>query len=123
VVSGAEGIDELGLNGAAVVHEVRDGSVHSTTLDPQSLGFARSGLDAIRGGDPPTNARIVRDVLAGAAGPARDVVVLNAAAVLCVAGRARDIADGLQPARESIDSGAALDCLERLVRASAAAAA
>ncbi|HKR98086.1 MAG TPA: anthranilate phosphoribosyltransferase [Candidatus Dormibacteraeota bacterium] len=123
VVTGTDGIDELALNGPATVHEVRDGTVRTTTLDPLDLGFQRSGLEAIRGGDPSDNARIVHEVLDGGHGPARDVVVLNTAAVLCVAGKTETVADGLQPARESIDSGAARDCLDRLIRASTAAAA
>jgi anthranilate phosphoribosyltransferase len=123
VVTGAGGLDEMGVNGVVTVHEVRDGASHTTSLDPADLGFARAGLDAISGGDAPANARIVESVLRGDSGPAREVVVLNAAAVLCVAGVVQRIDDGVQPARDAIDSGAARDCLARLVETSTAAAA
>ena len=78
---------------------------------------------ALAGGDPAANAAIAHRVLAGEAGPHRDIVTLNAAAALVVAGVADDLGDGVERARASIDSGAAASVLERLVSASQAAAA
>jgi anthranilate phosphoribosyltransferase len=82
-----------------------------------ALGFAPPGDDAIRGGDPGHNAEVTRHVLRGARGGPRDVVVLNAAAAIVVAGLADDLAAGVRAAEESIDSGAAAERLARFVAA------
>jgi anthranilate phosphoribosyltransferase len=87
-------------------------------LDPADLGFARADVEALRGGDPATNAAAVRDMLDGAAGPIRDVVVLNAAAALVVAGSVNDLREGCDAAAHSIDSGAARNVLAEFVSAS-----
>jgi len=123
VVSGHDGLDELGVNGPAIMYEVRDGTARRATLDPTQLGLEHASLETLRGDDPAANADIVLAILHGETGPRRDVVLLNAAAVLYIAGAVGSIAEGLQPARESIDSGAAYDCLQRLVRTSAGLAA
>jgi len=116
VVHGAFGIDELSPAGPNLVCEVDAGSMRSYELDPLELGIARCDPAALRGGDPATNARALRDVLAGAAGGHRSAVLLNAAGAIAAAGRAADLREGLAIAREAIDSGAAAARLDELAR-------
>ncbi len=115
VVTGDGGLDELSTTGPNVVHEIRDGAVSTSELVPDDLGLARATIDELRGGDAEANAAIARRVLSGEVGPYRDIVVLNAAAGLVVAGVASDLVDGIERAMASIDSGAAADRLARLV--------
>ena len=115
---GEDGLDELTTTGPSSVFEVRDGLATETTIDPADLGFERVTVDALLGGDADASAAIVRTVLAGEGGPRRDVVLLNAGAVLEVAGRAATLADGVALAAETIDSGAAAAALDRWVEAS-----
>ncbi len=84
-------------------------------LDPRDLGVERCDPAELRGGDPQTNARALRDVLAGAGGGHRSAVLLNAAGGIAAAGHARDLREGLEVAREAIDSGAAAERLDELV--------
>jgi anthranilate phosphoribosyltransferase len=86
-------------------------------VTPEQLGLTRAPLASIVGGDVEVNARILRGVLEGATGPTRDVVLLNAAAGILVAGLAKDLRDGVEAARRAIDDGAARDELERWVAA------
>ncbi|HOV68467.1 MAG TPA: anthranilate phosphoribosyltransferase, partial [Methanoregulaceae archaeon] len=81
------------------------------------LGLSRGPAVALRGGGPVENARIVLGVLQGTEGPARDVVLLNAAAAILLGGRARDLSGGFSAAERAVERGAALERLERLVRA------
>lgn len=115
VVSGHDGIDELTTTGPSTIHELRDGTVSSRTFEPGEVGLQVVSVDAIAGGDPEANAAIARRVFAGESGAARDIVCLNAAAGLHVAGLVDDLAAGVRRAQESIDSGAAAAVLERLV--------
>jgi anthranilate phosphoribosyltransferase len=119
VVTGADGMDELGVDGEAVIHEVTASGVTRRTFDPRELGFRAAPAGALRGDDAAANALRIREVLGGDDGPARDVVLLNAAAALVVGGLAADFAEGLERARDSVDSGGASSTLERLVRVSA----
>lgn len=114
---GADGLDELTTTGPSTVFEVRDGVVTEESIDPQALGLPPALPEDLRGGDAAASAAIARSVLAGEAGPRRDVVVLNAAAALEVAGRAATMAEGIDLAAASIDSGAAAATLERWVGA------
>ena len=84
-------------------------------VDPEECGLPRYPLAALAGGDAETNARITRDVLEGRSGGPRDAVLLNAAAALYVAGAALSLPEGVELARTSIDSGRALDVLERMI--------
>ena len=118
VFAGPEGIDELGLAGVAQCHEVTPDGVRAFTLDPRQLDLAAAPISALKGGDAQDNAARILSILRGQPGPARDVVVLNAAAALVAAERAPDFAEGLQQARAAIDSGAARRSLETLVRVS-----
>lgn len=123
VVTGSDGLDELTITGPSTVHELRDGTVRTAEIDPASLGVATASAEELHGGDPETNAAIVRGVLAGEGGPATEVMVLNAAAGLVVAGVVDGLGAGVEAARAAISSGAAAAALERLVEVSAATAA
>jgi anthranilate phosphoribosyltransferase len=103
VVHGS-GLDELTL-GPTIVAEVSGDSVRSFTVGPEEAGLQPAPLEALRGGDPQANASIAREVLAGAGGPRRDVVLLNAAAALLVAGKASSLRDGVRLAAAAIDEG------------------
>ena len=111
------GLDELTTTGESVMAALDHGQVKTMTLAPEEFGLARVRSAALAGGGPAVNARILLSVLAGDDGAARDVVLLNAAAACVLGGRGSRIAAGLTAAEASIDSGAALDRLERLVRA------
>lgn len=115
---GRDGLDELSTTGVSTVYDVRDGQVRETHLDPASLGLPPAAVDDLRGGDAAEGARIARSVLSGESGPRRDVVLLNAAAALEVAGRVTSLEEGMDEAAASIDSGAAAAVLERWVAVS-----
>jgi anthranilate phosphoribosyltransferase len=115
VVHGAYGVDELSPAGPNVVCEVVDGAVHDRTIDPLDLGVERCAPEALRGGSPDENAAAIRLVFAGADGGARDAILLNAAGAIAAAGHAGDLREGLELARDAIDSGAAAQRLDDLV--------
>jgi len=125
VVFGHDGLDELTTTTTSTVLELRagDGELRRYEVDPAALGVGGSSLERLRGGDAATNADHARRVLEGERGPHRDVVVLNAAAGLVVAGLADDLAAGVALAAEVVDDGRSAAVLERLVRASKEAAA
>jgi anthranilate phosphoribosyltransferase len=108
-----DGLDELTLHGATQVAEVRDGTVRTFEVTAQEAGLTPAAPEALRGGDPAMNARLAEEVLAGKAGPRRDVVLLNAAAALVVAGRASTLRDGVLLAAAAIDDGRAASVLAR----------
>jgi anthranilate phosphoribosyltransferase len=114
VVHGA-GLDEITTTGSTVVAELRDGAIQTYTLDCTRFGIPQSPIAALRGGGPEENAQIVLSVLAGCGGPARDIVLLNAGAAVYLGEKTTDLAGGIARAAESIDSGAALDRLQRLI--------
>jgi len=116
VVHGAHGIDELSPAGPNAVCEVVDGSVRERTVDPLELGIERCDPDELVGGTPAENARIARDILAGARGGKRDAVLLNAAGAIAASGHADDLREGLAVAAVAIDSGRAGERLEQLLR-------
>jgi anthranilate synthase/phosphoribosyltransferase len=116
VFHGHGGLDELTTTGPNRVSRLQEGLVTTEILDPADLGFARARPEELLGGTPEENAEITRAILSGEPdGARRDVVVLNAAAALVASGKARDFPEGIQLASESIDSGAALTVLDRLV--------
>jgi anthranilate phosphoribosyltransferase len=117
VFHSADGMDELSVASASHVIEI-NGRRREYELDPTELGIKRAPVDAVRGGGPEQNAQLAREVLGGAKGPRRDVVLLNAAAALMAAGVAKDWKDGLGTAAEAIDSGRAAEVLERWARIS-----
>jgi anthranilate phosphoribosyltransferase len=114
VVHGSS-LDEITTAGTTAVAEYHDGAVREFELAPEDVGIPRADLAQLKGGDPAHNAGLMRDLLAGAPGPLRDIVLLNAAASLVIAGRAEDLRGGVDLAAGSIDSGRAQDVLERLV--------
>jgi len=126
IVHADDGLDELSVTSSSSVLEVcGDGSgefeVRDWRIDPASLGFPRATMADLRGGDAAFNAGVIRSVLGGEPGARRDIGVLNAAAALMVAGRVADLAEGVEVATESIDSGRAVGVLDALVATSQAA--
>lgn len=113
VVHGHDGLDELSTTGESMVAELNHGRVREFTVSPEPAGLSRVGLSALIGGDPAANAGAIRETLAGAAGPLRDIVLLNAAAALMIADRAGSLREGVELAASAIDSGAAAGTLER----------
>jgi anthranilate phosphoribosyltransferase len=115
VVHGVDGLDELSTTGPSHVADLRDGTVSTFEVTPEQAGLPRARRDDLRGGDATTNADALRALLDGVRGPYRDIVVLNTAAALIVAGRVDDLAAGAARAVDAIDSGAAKDTLRALV--------
>jgi len=101
VVHGLDGLDEVTITGPTRIAEVREGNVRSYEVTPEEFGMKRARLEDISGGNAETNAAIIRDILAGTESPRRDVVLLNAAAVLVAAGRADHLGDALPLAGQS----------------------
>ncbi len=117
VFHAGDGMDELSTSSPSLVIEI-DGARKEYQLDPAEVGLKPADPLAVRGGGPEENARIAREVLEGAGGPRRDVVLLNAAAALRAAGRAKDWRDGIGTAAEAIDSGRAAEVLQNWARIS-----
>lgn len=115
VVHGADGLDELSITGINKVSQVYNGRVETYYLDPQQLGLSRAKLADLEGGAAEDNAATTMAILSGERGPKRDIVLLNAAAVLVAGGMAQDFEDGLLQAAEAIDSGNARMKLDQLV--------
>jgi anthranilate phosphoribosyltransferase len=114
VVHGDGGLDELALSGPSEVAEVRDGTVRQYVVTPEEFGLERAPMSALEGGDAAANAAILMAIFTGETGPKRDIVLLNAAAVLLTAGVARDIREGVTLAAHAIDSRAAARLVEAL---------
>ncbi len=115
VVHGAGGMDELSTTGQSMVAELKDGVVSTFEVGPQDGGLERADFDDLKGGEGPENARALRAVLDGQAGPYRDIVLFNAAAALVIAEKAGDLRDGVALAAEAIDSGGAAKVLDRVI--------
>jgi anthranilate phosphoribosyltransferase len=125
VVHGSDGLDELTLTGKSYATELKEGSLIETIIDPESFGFSYCRPDQLKGGSAAENAKIAIDILSGKEnGPRRDIALLNAGAAIYVSGKtgdmalAKDMALAIDLARESIDSKAALEKLEKLRRVS-----
>lgn len=114
VVSGADGLDELSISGDSVVFTVGPDGVDRTVVSLASLDLSPVPLEDLAGGDADSNRRIFEGILSGQAGPHRDIVALNAAAGLVVAGLASGLEQGLESARQAIDGGAAATKLQQL---------
>jgi anthranilate phosphoribosyltransferase len=106
VVHGDGGLDELAVSGPSEIAEVRNGTITQYTITPEEFGLQRAPLTALAGGNAAHNALILKTIFSGQTGPPRDVVLLNAAAVLVVGGLANDIRTGITLAANTIDSGA-----------------
>jgi len=121
VVHGADGLDEISTTGYTKVSECRDGAVNTFYVHPSDVGLPKATPESLKGGDAGANAQVARDVLSGGRGPARDIVLMNSAASLLIAGAAADLGEGMKMAEAAIDEGRAAAVLDRLVRASQAA--
>jgi anthranilate phosphoribosyltransferase len=115
VVCSNDGVDEIGVHEETRVIEVKDGGTEEWFVRPEDHGVTRAPLESIAGGTPDQNAAVVRGVFGGAAGAARDVVILNAAGAILAAGVVSDLDEGIERARAAVDSGAARDQLESLI--------
>jgi anthranilate phosphoribosyltransferase len=118
VVHGSDGLDEITLTGPSFVASLDNGKITTFEIKPEDAGLVCCNNDALRGGDADANAEALQGVLNGKPSPYRDVALLNAAAALIVAGRARDLKEGVALGAKSIDSGAAAARLKHLVAVS-----
>jgi len=118
VVFGQDGLDEISLSSPTSICELQDGFIKSYVIEPEQFGFTRCKKEELVGGIPEENAKITRDVLAGAKGPKRDAVLLNSAAAIHIAKPEVSIKDGIAIAAETIDSGKAKTQLERFIELS-----
>ena len=118
VVYGTDKLDEISLSAPTKICEIKDGWVKSYTIKPEDFGFERCTKDDLKGGTPDDNARITRDILSGKKGHQRNAVLLNAGAALYIGGKSDSMKEGVSLAAELIDSGKALQTLERLIEAS-----
>ena len=116
VVHGNDGLDEISLTGQTKVTELKDGKINEWQFDPKEFGFTYCKAEDLKGGDAAHNAEITQSILSGEKGPRRDVVVINSAAAILATGLASDFKEAVAKANESIDSGAAKKCLEKLVK-------
>lgn len=119
VFHGHGGLDELSTAGVSTVHRIRNGEITTAQFQPSDFGVPRSSIEELQGGDAAENERITRMVIEGAQGPHRDIVVINAAPAIVVAGLADGFEDGILLAQQAIDGGSAAAVLERAVSFSA----
>jgi anthranilate phosphoribosyltransferase len=118
VVHGSDGLDEITLTGPSFVAALENGEIRSFEVTPEEAGLGRVGGEALKGGDADANAVSLRSVLDGKPSAYRDVALLNAAAALIVAGRAKSLKDGVAIGAQSLDSGAAATRLKHLIAVS-----
>jgi anthranilate phosphoribosyltransferase len=118
VVHGSDGLDEITTSGPTSVAALDGGKVTTFEIKPEEFGLTPAKPEQLRGGDADTNAAALKDVLKGKKGPFRDIALLNAAAAIVVAGKARDLKDGLVVAAKSLDSAEAEERLDRLIAVS-----
>ena len=118
VVHGNDGLDEITLGDETQVWEMKRGEVSSYVISPEELGFSRVKREVLQAGSVAESMRLLRVVLGGTPGPARDIVLMNSAAALVAADRATTLQEGVCLAAESIDNGRALEKLDAFVRLS-----
>ena len=118
VVYGTDRLDEISMSSPTKICEIRDGWFRSYTTAPEDFGFERCRKEDLKGGTPLDNAGITRDILSGAKGPKRNAVLMNAGAALYIGGKADSMAEGIRLAEELIDSGKAMETLEKLIEVS-----
>ena len=121
VVHGSDGLDEITTAGPTSVAALENGAIRTFEVTPEDAGLARAKPEALRGGDAEHNGKALLDVLKGKPGPFRDISIINAAAALIVAGKAKDLRQGATLAAKSIESGEAEGRLDRLIAVSNAA--
>jgi anthranilate phosphoribosyltransferase len=115
VIHGEDTLDEMSITGKTKVTEFKDGEMRNYFIQPEDFGMKRGKSAEIEGGTKEQNARIILEVLSGSGGPKRDITVLNAGATFAITGSARDIHEGIELAKRSIDSGEALNKLKGLI--------
>ena len=115
VVHGMDGLDEVSISGPTKVTELKNGELNTYTVQPEDFGLKRASMKDIQGGDARQNAGIILEILNGTSGPRRDIVLLNASAAFVASSRVRDFNAGVELAAQSIESGAALNNLHRLI--------
>jgi anthranilate phosphoribosyltransferase len=115
VVHGSDGLDEITISGESKISEVKNGEVRTYYVTPEDFGIGRAPISEVLGGDARQNAEIIRNILLGKGGTQRDIVLLNASAGLVAGGKADNLNEGIQLARESIHSGKAAACLQKLI--------
>ena len=115
VVHGSDGLDELTTTGPSYVAELHEGSVTSFEVTPEHAGLPYASDADLKGGDPATNALALNALLDGQSGPYRDIVLYNSAAALFLAGKAKDLKDGVRLGAAAIDGGMARKTLQRLI--------
>jgi anthranilate phosphoribosyltransferase len=118
VVHGSDGLDEITLTGPTFVAALENGAIRTFEVTPEEAGLSRAANGALKGGDADANAIALNAVLSGKPGPFRDVALLNAAAALIVAGRAKSLTEGVAMGAKSLDSGAAAAKLKHLIAVS-----
>lgn len=118
VVYGKDKLDEISMSAPTAVCEFKDGWFRSYTIAPEDFGFERCTKDDLKGGTPEENAKITREILGGAKGHKRNAVLMNAGAALYIGGKAETLKDGIALAAEIIDSGKALETLDKLITVS-----
>jgi len=118
VVHGLDGLDEISISGPSMIATVDAGKVKIVEISPEQFGLGTSSINEIAGGEASHNAELIRDVLQGSTGARRDIVILNAAAGLVVAGVTTEMLQGVHAAAEAIDSGAAFNALDKLISVS-----
>jgi anthranilate phosphoribosyltransferase len=117
-----QGMDEITTTGETQVAEWRDGQVRLFHISPEAVGLPRATLADLTGGPPEANAQALRELLAGARGPYRDIVLINAAAAFLIADKVETLREGVELAAAAIDDGRAAAALERLIAATPAEA-
>jgi len=118
VVYGMDKLDEISLSAPTKVCEFKEGWFKTYTITPEQFGLERCSKEDLVGGDPEENAEIARDILKGVKGHKRDAVLMNAGAALYIGGKAHTMEDGIKLAAEIIDSGKALETLEKMIEVS-----
>lgn len=116
VCHGIDGLDEITITGDTKIVELKNGKILDYYVEPGDFGFAKASLDSIRGGDSKDNAIIVKDILEGKKGPQRDIVLMNAGAAILAGDGANTLHEGVMKAIEALDSGAALNKLNQLIK-------
>lgn len=116
VVHGLDGLDEITITTKTKVSELKNGEIYEYYLDPKDYGIPLNQIEKIQGGNPEENAKILLDILKGEKGPKRDMVLLNAGAVMYVGKAANSLGEGIEKSKEIIDKGLALDKLNQLIK-------
>lgn len=118
VVYGMDKLDEISMSASTKICEIKDGWFRTTVISPEDFGFERCTKEDLKGGTPEENAIIVRDILGGQKGNKRNAVLMNAGASLYIGGKADSMKEGIELAAEIIDSGKALETLDKLIEVS-----